>query len=222
MSTIKWVREMRNKINADRDLENFKPKQGSGMRFSSNQKGFTLVEMLTTIGIIGILSSVAIPSFHVWLHKYRADSEVSRLYFNLMAAKQRAIRNNSTIIVTFSPGTSSYSIHDDVNENGAADAGEPVSQVDLDPDNNMIFGYVPGLLGVWGEPINNTISLTSGTSLSFFSTGRADRSGAIYMIPSGDLPASIMENQRAVKIIQATGNLEIMKYKANGTPGPWS
>lgn len=222
MSIIKWVREMRKVINADRDLENFKPKRESGMRFSFNQKGFTLIEMLTTVGIIAILSSVAIPSFSTWLSKHRADSEATRLYFNLMASKQRAIRNNSTVIVTFSPGTSSYSIHDDLNENGAVDVGESVNVIILDNDNNMVFGNVPGVLGVWGAAITNSISLNGSNSVSFFSAGRADRSGAIYLIPSGDLPISKLENQRAIKIIQATGNLEVMKFKANGSPGPWS
>lgn len=222
MSTMKWVREMRKIVNADRGLESLRLKREGGMRFSSNQKGFTLVEMLTVVAIIGILSSVAIPSFHVWLHKYRADSEATRLYFNLMASKQRAIRNNSTVIVTFSPGTNSYSIHDDINENGAADVGENVDQVFLDPDSNMIFGAVPGLLGVWGAAVTNPVSLNGSTSVSFFSAGRADRSGAIYLIPSGDLPIAKKENQRAIKIIQATGNLEVMKFTANGSPGPWS
>ncbi len=221
MSTINWMWSMWNlKVGTLRGQANFRAIRESEAGSFRDEKGFTLIEMLTVVGIIGILSSVAIPSFANWLDKYRADSEATRLYFNLMASKQRAIRNNSTIIVTFTVASNTYTIHDDLDEDGSVDIGENVAVISFESD--MVFGIAPGVLGVWGGAVSNPIALNGSTTVKFFSAGRADSSGAIYIIPGGDLALGIKGNQRAIKIVQATGNLEVMKFNPSGTPGPWS
>lgn len=221
MSTIKWKQKMKDLITtASRGQESSLRELEGEARWRGNEKGFTLIELLTVIAMIAILSSVAIPSFNVWLYKYRADSEASRLYFNLMAAKQRAIRNNSTMIVTFSTTNDNYIIHEDLNDDGNIDLGETVDTIPL--ENEMVFGILPGVLGVWGTAVSNPVALNGGSTIKFLSQGRADRSGAIYMVPGSDLLSGFKGNQRAVKVVQATGNVEVVKYSAGATPGPWS
>ncbi len=221
MSTTTWMSVMQNyKTNTSRGRESSSVERKGGMVLVKNELGVTLIEILTVVAMIGILSSVAIPSFNVWLYKYRADAEVNRLYFNMMAAKQRAIRNNSTVIFTFNAANNTYSIHDDLDEDGTVDLNETNATIPF--ENEMTYGITPGILGVWGAAVSNVISLGGNNSISFLSAGRANRSGAIYLIPASDLATGNRGNQRAVKIIQATGSVEIMKYDGAGSPGPWS
>lgn len=185
-----------------------------------NEAGLTLIELLTVIAVIGILGSMAISNFSDWLYRYQADSEANKLYFDLMAAKQLAIRSNSTVIVTFNSSSGFYSIHNDLDRDDSVDTGETVKTVPLENDIN--YGISSGTLGVWGTAVSNPIALNGATQVKFYSWGQADRSGALYLIPASDLVTNEKQRQRAVKIIQATGNIEVMRYDGTGSPGPWS
>ncbi len=50
--------------------------------FSSNDNGFTLVELMVVVAIIGVLSAVAVPNFK----KYQAKSKTSEAKLHLAAA----------------------------------------------------------------------------------------------------------------------------------------
>ena len=54
----------------------------------TNQKGFTLIELMIVIAIIGILSAIAIPNFLSYRQKGKdsaAKSEASNFYVSVMA-----------------------------------------------------------------------------------------------------------------------------------------
>ncbi len=67
--------------------------------------GFTLIEILITIAIIGIASAFAIPTFINVLPNWRAKAAASDLFSNLQTAKLTAIRKgmNCGIIFTGDP-----------------------------------------------------------------------------------------------------------------------
>jgi type IV fimbrial biogenesis protein FimU len=59
-------------------------------------RGFTLVELLVTVTLIGILAVIAIPNFRDSLQKNRADTEVSDLQRALNYARLEAITRGVT------------------------------------------------------------------------------------------------------------------------------
>lgn len=74
-------------------------------RSPQGRKGFTLVEMMVTILVLGILASLAAPSFAELIASQRTRMAASDLFTSLLRARSEAIkRNGSTIIVAKSGG----------------------------------------------------------------------------------------------------------------------
>ncbi len=107
--------------------------------FKSVESGYTLLEMLTVLGIVAILGSIAIPSFKYVTTSNRIATEVNGLLGDMQYARSEAIKEGLSITVCQSTNgtncTGSASWHGgwivftDSNGNGTVDAGEKVLRV---------------------------------------------------------------------------------------------
>ena len=77
---------------------------------TTSRAGFTLLDLVITVMIMGVLASVAAPKFAAALHRSRVDAAAKRIKVDLRYARQRAISDSTSIAITFTPGTASYSI----------------------------------------------------------------------------------------------------------------
>ena len=66
---------------------------------SQLKKGFTLVELIVGIAIIGILLAVAIPGLSEFTIKSRVDSEISELHRIILTARNTAINTGQYVTV---------------------------------------------------------------------------------------------------------------------------
>jgi prepilin-type N-terminal cleavage/methylation domain-containing protein len=82
--------------------------------------GFTLVEILITIAILGILVVIAVTNFGGMNEKYKVEAETKQLYADLMDARGRAMQRNRMHFVQIAADGLGYKTYDDTMD--AADA----------------------------------------------------------------------------------------------------
>ncbi|MBW2615744.1 MAG: GspH/FimT family protein [Deltaproteobacteria bacterium] len=95
----------------------------------NRESGFTIMEVIVVIAIIGIMTAIAIPSFSTWLPNYRLRNAARDLYSNFQKAKITAIKNNTNCTVIFEPTAGSaydYRVFIDADKDLEYDAGEEV------------------------------------------------------------------------------------------------
>lgn len=65
----------------------------------NSQHGFTMIELLVTIGIVGILAALAGPSFTSFINSTRLSSTTQLLMSDLNQARSEAIKRNVHVLV---------------------------------------------------------------------------------------------------------------------------
>lgn len=70
--------------------------------------GFTFVELIVVMGIIGILSVFSIPAIMEWLPDYRLRSAARDIVSCLQQVKMEAVSRNTRTGVRFDSGTNQY------------------------------------------------------------------------------------------------------------------
>ncbi len=91
-------------------------------------KGFTLMELLTTLAVMAIIGSIAIPSFASLVQRQRLDSARQQLMGALMLTRQQAVAQGRSIVLSRSGDSWSngWAMIVDDNNNGRQDAGETI------------------------------------------------------------------------------------------------
>ena len=85
----------------------------------SMEAGFTLIEMMIVVAIIGILSALAFPSLSTLIPRNRTKAAARELRNDIQKAKLEAIKQNADCLVVFTP-------------QAGTDAGSCVTCIDLD------------------------------------------------------------------------------------------
>ena len=85
--------------------------------------GFTLLELMIIIAVMGILSAIAIPAFTSMLPGMRLNGAARTVMGDLMAARMKAVKLNQKTKVFFD-NDHQYRICNDANNDGTVDDGE--------------------------------------------------------------------------------------------------
>lgn len=78
-----------------------------------NKKGFTLIELVFVILILGVLLAIAGISGRVMLNKYRVESQTNEMYVDLMSARARAMQRSRMHFVELT--ATRYTVYEDTN-----------------------------------------------------------------------------------------------------------
>jgi type IV fimbrial biogenesis protein FimT len=66
--------------------------------------GFTLIEMMVTIAVLGILTSLALPAYQGFIASSRITAQANEFLTSLSIARSEAIKRNATITMSAKTG----------------------------------------------------------------------------------------------------------------------
>jgi prepilin-type N-terminal cleavage/methylation domain-containing protein len=74
------------------------------------EPGYSLIEVVATLAVAGILAAIALPSWNKLLPSYQLDSSARQVQSELQNIKMRAAAENVGFQLVYSDGADSYSI----------------------------------------------------------------------------------------------------------------
>lgn len=170
----------------------------------NTNKGFSLIELMVVIAIVGIITSMAVPAFSNLLERNRLKSVVQAFQDDLQFARIQAIKTSISVIVSRTSGNAGSWCYGLVTKNPSSKTscdctvttttasnycdikrvlGTGFGSVDMvaETGNNSTFDYRRGTIGADGVTFNTT---NYAARVVFSDTGRA-RICAPTTYPSG-------------------------------------
>jgi len=103
------------------------------------ERGFTLIELMVTVGVVAILAAVAIPSFSSMIQNGRQSSVYNGLISELNYARSEAVKRSTSVVVcaraddtscaTTAQWDDGWLVFVDTNRDGTIGAGEDILRV---------------------------------------------------------------------------------------------
>jgi type IV fimbrial biogenesis protein FimT len=186
--------------------------KGNYQEVNAMVRGFTLIEMMITIAILGILTMLSAPGFAKFIAQRQLDTEATTLYTHILFARYTAV--DGQFDVTICPSSTGTSCSTDWRD------GWIVFE-DHDSDSTVSAGDV--ILRVQRDALRSTLNVTIGTALRFAKMGQVSPATAgqfsFCAIKTGGTPVKFVTDvtARGVSISTTGGASRVLPTAANCT-----
>ncbi len=195
--------------------------------------GFTLLEVMSVVAVIAIMSGIAVYSINTNLDRIKADTAVRRISITLNYARIRAIAEDTNYVVSFAvrpAATANLSkcyieMLADTNKNGVKDAGEKTRTEDLPKGIIYNLGGFKDIYDTAADAQKNDGIGFPNNKVTFLPRGNATTKGEIYVIPETSLEKGHHDNRRAVSLEKLSGRTIAWFYHsklADAGSNPWA
>ena len=79
-------------------------------RESRNERGFSLIELLVVIVLLGLVVMVGMPAMQDWLERYRVRTAAQSLAADMQLQRMRAVSRNRAFCIQFSQVNGTYTL----------------------------------------------------------------------------------------------------------------
>jgi len=131
-----------------------------------NEKAFTLIELLTTFIILGIMLTLAIPAFSRWLPNYHLRSASDDLRSEFQLTKMKAIKDNGEWALVFNAGAGTYQVISGGADGDYSTAGDNVIEKTVTLSqygSGTHYGHGAATAAIGGGGFDNEITFAADT-----------------------------------------------------------
>jgi prepilin-type N-terminal cleavage/methylation domain-containing protein len=180
-------------------------------------RGFTLLELMTVIAIIAVISGAAVSFAHSMIDRSRTSAAASYMSSRIALARFEAVKRSAFVAIQFvdTPDGYLFRTYFDGNHNGvlsrdiARGIDRPITtELRLDQQfPGVVFGIYPAVTAIDPtEPLNlnDPIQIGNSTLMSFSPNGSCT-AGTLYI-------RGPRANQFAVRVLGITGRSRILHF----------
>jgi prepilin-type N-terminal cleavage/methylation domain-containing protein len=163
------------------------------MKHHCNKSGFTVLELMTVLAIIAVVSIFALPAFQEWNAKRSFGSIVNQVYSNISQAKIESFGRNQIIRISTSRTLDNYT-----------------QTIAFNPNNvacNSATGWVPIKSETFSVNTNFEITGSGVGNVCFYKDSTS--SGGVFNIVQKN--GQINLGSTTINVILATGFIDVTK-----------
>jgi len=184
-------------------------------RDDEHRAGFTLVELLLVLFLIGIMANIVIPILRP--EGFQMNSALVEVGSTMAAQQRNAVLRQHDVILAFDTAQRRIRVHEDLDNDGDVDSGERTSIMQLQEGVMFGRGGSPAR-AISGSDLSLTQAQDGIPSLTFHSNGSASERAIIYLTSErASIEDNFPEDGRALEIERATGRVRCFSYD----PGHW-